>query len=162
MGETMTRRLVVVSLCLLVLASASEGGAPAQTPAVTEAKVLKEFPSYRHPAGHYKRNIVIAPGPSLEALVALAKRLHHEDPETSFRIFTDGNVQQFHRYRLWDLHYAKDDSAKYPYPKAWADRHNIAFIHRFWYRGARTWLLQVDRGSALVPPVKWGTSVSLE
>jgi hypothetical protein len=124
------------------------------------APVLKEFPSYRHSVGHNKRSIVITPGPSLEALVALAKRLRREDSESSFMIFTNGNAQQFRRYMLWDIHYAKDDSAQYPYPKEWANHHGIALIHRF---GAlRRWKLQVNRGSALVPPVEPYHTVDLE
>jgi hypothetical protein len=124
------------------------------------APVLKEFPSYRHPVGHTKRSIVIAPGPSLEALIALAKRLRREDPESSFMIFTDGNAQQFRRYMLWDTHYAKDDSARYPSPKEWANHHGIALIHRF--GPLRRWKLQVNRGSALVPPVEPYYTVDLE
>jgi hypothetical protein len=61
--------------------------------------------------------VVIAPGASIDALTALAQRLHAEDPRSSFRVFTDGNEQQFRRFRLWDVHYTKDDSARYPYPR---------------------------------------------
>src|SRR4029450_3936176 len=62
------------------------------------ATILKEFPSYRHPLRFTKRNIVIARDPSLEALVALAKRRHHDDPESRFMIFTDGDEKQSRRY----------------------------------------------------------------
>jgi hypothetical protein len=129
-------------------------------PEVKAARVLKEFPSYRHPVGHIKRSIVITPGPSLEALVALAKHLRRDDPESSFMIFTDGNAQQFRRYMLWNIHYAKDDFTRYPYPKEWANHHGIALIHRFGF--PRRWKLQVNRGSALVPPVEFYHTVDLE
>ena len=163
-------RSFIISLGMVTIIGASVGqrslpnrppDEPAPSAAETKAApVLKEFPSYRHPAGHNKRCIVIAPGPSLEALVALAKRLRREDPKSSFMIFTDGNAQQFRRYMLWDIHYVKDDSAQYPYPKEWANHHGIALIHRF--GGLQRWKLQVNRGSALVPPVKPYHTVDLE
>jgi hypothetical protein len=46
------------------------------TPETQEARIVKEFPSYRHPTnGMLARSIVIAPNPSLDALVALARWL---------------------------------------------------------------------------------------
>jgi hypothetical protein len=166
--------LVAVLLTTMTLAASAGAGTKRRTPppekppddpprAVPEVKaahVLKEFPSYRYPVGHTKRSLVIAPGPSHEALVALAKRLRREDPESSFMIFTDGNAQQCRRYRLWDIHYATDDSARYPSPKEWANHHGIALIHRF--GSPRRWKLQVNWGSALVPPVEVDHTVDLE
>jgi hypothetical protein len=79
-------------------------------------------------------------------------------------IFTDGNAQQFERYRLWDIHRTKPDAARYPAPKAWADRHEIAVIQEFVDRlGApRHWKLVLFRGSAVRPRVEDGHEVNLE
>ena len=84
----------------------------------------------------------------------------------TFRIFTDGNEEQFRRFMLWDIHYAKDDSARYPYPEAWGNRHDIAMINEFGDRGPRgltlCWRLQINRGRGVKPPVPSGHIVDLE
>jgi hypothetical protein len=135
---------------------------PLSAPEVKAARVVKEFPSYQS-VGRQRRNVVVAPDNSIEALTALAKRLHAEDPKSSFAIFTDGNESQFRRYMLWDLHYTKADTARYPYPQAWADRHYIAIINQFAYswRDLR-WQLQLFRGDGVKPPVDWGYTVDLD
>jgi hypothetical protein len=150
-----------ITVGLVAIIGASVGMAP-ETP---EAPVVGEFPSYQK-AGRHWRNVVIAPDPSIEALTALAQRLHAEDPKSSFWLFTDGNAQQFRRLMLWDLHSGKPDTARYPYPEAWANRHRIAMINEFVGRGTRgsafCWKLQVNRGSSVKPPVAYGHTVDLE
>ena len=67
--------------------------------------------------GRRWRNIVVSPDNSLEALTALAKRLHAEDPKSSFEFFTDGDAQQFQRYMPWATRPTRFNPAQYPYPK---------------------------------------------
>ena len=104
----------------------------------------------------------VAAEASIDALTALARRLHAEDPRSSFRIFTDGNEEQFRRFMLWDIHYAKDDSARYPYPEAWGNRHDIAMINEFGDRGPRgltlCWRLQINGDVGSSPPCHPDTS----
>ena len=154
-------KIALTGFGLAVIIGAMTGMA-AETP---ETRVVKEFPSYEK-AGRRWRNVVISPGASIDALAALAQRLHAEDPRSSFRIFTDGKEQQFRRFRLWDVHYTKDDSARYPYPEAWGNRHYIAMIHKFGMRSPRgptqCWKLQINQGQGVNPPVSSGHSVDLE
>ena len=164
MRQRHRRGMNVLVITLLLATSAAAGtkptpAAPPPEPQVNIAAILKEFPSHEK-AGRRWRNIVISPDNSVEALIALTKQLHAEDPRTSFWIYTDGNNQQFRRLILWDLHYAKADSAQYPYPKAWADRHNIAIINQF--GAAQRWQLQILNGEGVKPPVKWGYTTDLD
>jgi hypothetical protein len=156
-----SQKTAMMGLGLVVIIGASVGRA-LETP---EAPVVGAFPSYQK-AGRHWRNVVIAPDPSIDALTALAQRLHAEDPKSSFWLFTDGNTQQFRRLMLWDLHSGKADAARYPYPKAWANRHRIAMINEFVVRGTRgsafCWKLQVNRGNSIKPPVPSGHTVDLE
>jgi hypothetical protein len=155
------QKTAMMGLGLVAILGAFGGMAP-ETP---EAPVVGEFPSYQK-AGRHWRNVVIAPDPGIDALTALAQRLHAEDPKSSFWLFTDGNAQQFRRLMLWDLHAGKPDTARYPYPDAWANRHRIAMIKEFVGRGTRgpafCWKLQVNRGSSVKPPVPSGHTVDLE
>ena len=100
---------------------------PPMAPEVKAARVVKEFPSYQV-MGRRWRNIVVSPDNSLEALTALAKRLHAEDPKSSFDFFTDGDAQQFQRYMRWASRPTRSNPAQYPYPEAWAERHGIAMV----------------------------------
>jgi hypothetical protein len=131
----------------------------------TVTPVVKEFQSYER-TGRRWRNVVVSPGISIDVLTALAQRLHAEDPRSSFRIFTDGNEQQFRRFMLWDVHSVKNDSARYPYPEAWGNRHYIAMINEFGMRGPRgptlCWKLQINQGRGVKPPVPSGHTVDLE
>jgi hypothetical protein len=141
------------------------GDPPPMAPETTEAPVVKEFQSDEE-AGRRGRNVGIAPDTSIDALTALAQRLHAEDPQRSFWIYTDGNEEQFRRLMLWDLHYGTPDMARYPYPEAWANRHGIAMIHEFGVRGTRgptlCWKLQINQGHGVKPPVPYGHTVDLE
>jgi hypothetical protein len=157
--------LVIMAL-LIVAVEAGTKRAPPQEPQANTVAILKEFPSDQHMGRHW-RNIVISPNNSIEALTALAKRLHHDNPKTWFRIFTDGNDQQFRKYMLWNMHYASDKGPQHPYPEAWANRHAIAMIHpgardprpgRSDFRPHLTMLL----GSGVTPPVDVGYTVDLD
>jgi hypothetical protein len=101
---------------------------PPMAPEVKAARVVKEFPSYQVKERRW-RNIVVSPDNSLEALTALAKRLHAEDPKSSFEFFTDGDAQQFRRYMRWASRPTGSNPALYPYSKAWAERHGIADLN---------------------------------
>jgi hypothetical protein len=159
-------------------------GPPAQAPAATSttlspvkppadaqhtapethaARVLKEFPSYEV-MGRRWRNIVVSPDNSMEALTALAKRLHAEDPKSSFEFFTDGDAQQFRRYMRWATRPTRSNPAQYPYPEAWAERHSIAMAQELMVdlrRGWR-WQLTIMNGRGVKPHVELGTTVDLE
>ena len=100
---------------------------PPMAPEVKAARVVKEFPSYQV-MGRPWRAIVVSPDNSLEALTALAKRLHAEDPKSSFEFFTDGDAQQFRRYMRYASRPTSSNPAQYLYPKAWAERHAIATL----------------------------------
>jgi hypothetical protein len=150
--------LLIMMTLLVVTVEAGTKKALPPSPDANRAPLVKEFPSYEM-LGRRCINIVISPDQSMEALTALAKRLHREDPEASFAIFTDGNDQQFRRYRLWDLHYATPKVAQNPYPKAWANQHYIAHILHYVLQG---WKLEIMKGDGVKPPVQWGTAVDLD
>ena len=136
---------------------------PPIAPEVKAARVVKEFPSYQV-MGRRWRTIVVSPDNSLEALTALAKRLHAEDPKSSFEFFTDGDAQQFRRYMRWASRPTSSNPAQYPYSKAWAERHGIAGVQEInmgrpdgW-----RWKLTIYNGKGVKPHVEWGTTVDLE
>jgi hypothetical protein len=161
------RALVCSALLMLGIVAVVPAGtkAPTPTPTVPEAKparVLKEFPSY-HRMGRHWRNIVVAADNSIEALTALARRLHREDPKSAFTLFTDGNEEQFRHYMLWDLHYSQPDSATYPYPQAWADRHYIATIMLVILNlRDRRWQLTLLNATGVYPPVYLGHPIDVD
>jgi hypothetical protein len=152
--------LMISVFLATTVAAGTKSAKPPPDPQGNAAAILKEFPRYQLPFRRPMRNIVIAPGPSLEALTALAKRLHRDDPHSMFRIFTDGDAQQFQRFRLWHTHFGQPDSAQYPYPKEWANRHNIAIINEFMV--GRGWQLQIFNGTGIKPPVDVGHAVDLD
>jgi hypothetical protein len=80
------------------------------------ARVMKEFPSYQV-MGRRWRNVVVSPDNSLEALTALVKQLHAEDPKSSLEIFTDGDEQQFRRYMRWATRPTRSSPHNTPTPK---------------------------------------------
>jgi hypothetical protein len=125
--------------------------------------VLKEFPSYRIGAWHW-RNVVVSPGLSLAALTALAKRLHADDPQSFFAVFTSGAEAQFRRFMLWDMYHTGPDAARYPKPQKWMDQHLIAMVARSGYvrLGVLFWQLTVFKGDAVRPQVPEGHTVDLE
>jgi hypothetical protein len=139
--------------------------APRPTAEAPTARVLKEFPSYRTGTWH-RRNVVVSPGLSLDALTALAKRLHADDPQSIFQVFTSGDEAQFRRFMQWDLHYTRPDAARYPKPQKWMDQHLIAMIARTGYvprrPGALWFQLTVFKGDAVRPTVPEGHTVNLE
>jgi hypothetical protein len=138
---------------------------PPIAPEVKAARVVKEFPSYQV-SGRRWRNIVVSPDNSLEALTALAKRLHAEDPKSSFEFFTDGDAQQFRRYMRWASRPAGSNPAQYPYSRDWAERHGIAILQDFnmGLPHGRRWPLKLEiyNGEGVKPHVPWGTTVDLE
>ena len=138
---------------------------PPIAPEVKAAHVVKEFPSYQV-RGRRWRNIVVSLDNSLEALTALAKRLHAEDLKSSFEFFTDGDAQQFRRYMRWASRPPGSNPAQYPYSKAWAERHGIAGLNEInmgradgWHW---RWKLTIYNGKGVKPHVQWGTIVDLE
>jgi hypothetical protein len=138
---------------------------------VAPARVRKEFPGYQD-GRSYRRNVVVSPGLSLEALTALAKRLHADDPQSIFQIFTSGDEKQFRRMRQWELEVPAfpipkpDDKMRHPRPSAWMDRHLIAMIARTGStpgsRFADRWQLTFFNGNAVIPKVREGYTVDLE
>jgi hypothetical protein len=145
--------------------------APRPTSEVQPARVRKEFPGYQD-GRWYRRNVVVSPGLSLEALTALAKRLHAGDPQSIFQIFTSGDEKQFRRMRQWELEVPAfpipkpDDKMRHPRPSAWMDRHLIAMIARTGStpgsRFADRWQLTFFNGEAVKPKVPEGHTVDLE
>jgi hypothetical protein len=163
-------RKFVIGLGMFVIISAIVGQHAPPTKATTEqtppvehhakaTAVLQEFPSYQK-MGRRWRSVVISPNTTIEELAALMKRLHHEDPKTSFNVFTNGDTKQFRKYMLWTTHYATEKASKHPYPEAWANRHHVGHLHQF--LPSQEWKLVVLQGSGLKPPIPWGASFDLD
>jgi hypothetical protein len=142
------------------------GDPPPTAPEVKAARVVKEFPRYQRPGGPVVRGIVIAPNPSLEELIALAKRLYRENPDSLVVIFTDGDEKKFRQFMQWDLHETKPDAARYPKPEKWLERHELAIVHRTNLGRPGGWrekgMLQIFNHKGVKPSVRWGTTVDLE
>jgi len=158
--------LVIIMPLAASIGAGTKPTKPPDSPVALEvkaARVVKEFPSYQV-MGRRWRNIVVSPDNSMEALTALAKRLHAEDPKSSFEFFTDGDAQQFRRYMRWATRPTRSNPAQYPYPEAWAERHSIAMAQELMVdlrRGWR-WQLTIMNGRGVKPHVELGTTVDLE
>lgn len=98
----------------------------------------RELQSYRKDRGRGDlwRNIVVSPKIKRDALVALARQLHKDDPQGRIRIFTDD--KQFVEFMERDINYP--DPA-YTYPEKWANKHYIGMINRMFGRGGGRWVL---------------------
>jgi hypothetical protein len=106
-----------------------------------EIKVT-ELGRYRK-GGRLWVSVVIPRDLPREALIQLAKRLHQQEPDVSYRLFTDG--KEYGKFAAWDQNYPSDD---YPYPKGWAKKHYIAIVNLMaTLGGTRRWqLYAMDAG----------------
>jgi uncharacterized protein YqiB (DUF1249 family) len=86
--------------------------------------IVQELESYEK-EGRLWRNIVVSPKIKKEELINLAQVLHRENPNVSFRIFSDAS--KFQEFMSWDRNYP---NSTYPYPKEWAKKHYLAIINR--------------------------------
>jgi hypothetical protein len=90
----------------------------------------------------------VSPSVSPAELVALAEKLHREDPNASVRFFDDD--AKYKEFRLWDENYPDQ---RYPSPEDWTERHYLALLNLIQDRGQRRWeLWAMDGGSHLLPP----------
>ncbi len=112
----------IISLMFLVLLASPNVSLALQSS--SNRLIVQELESYEK-AGRLWRNIVVSPKIKKEELITLAQQLHRENPNVSFRFFTDAS--KFQEFVSWDKNYP---SAAYPYPKEWTKKHYLAMINQ--------------------------------
>ncbi len=122
----------------------------APTPTYRELTPSRKF-------GRSWRAVVVSRSISRAELVALAEKLHRDDPSASVRFFDDD--AKYKEYRLWDENYPDQ---RYPFPKDWTDRHHLALLNLIQDRAGERWeLWAMDGSSHLLPPGSDGQTIAV-
>lgn len=87
--------------------------------------------------GYQWKLLVVKPGISDKTLIAMAKKLHLEFPETKMEIFDDDSLIK--DYEMWAIH---DNNPRYQAPTYWMVMHQVASILRMRMEDGWQWQLQ--------------------
>lgn len=142
---------------------------PAETNNTASTQEQAQDPTYKEAADWEKsgkkwRAVVFSSRPTNTYLIKVAKELHAKNPNDYYNFFDDDEKLQ--EFKDWDVNYGKvrdkDGQAKYvtdcndmsycielqknkqeayPYPKDWADAHNIALMNEMYSDGKMKWQL---------------------
>jgi hypothetical protein len=101
--------------------------------------------------------VVVSQSITRTELIALAEKLHRDDPSASVRFFDDD--AKYNEFRLSDEHYP---DPRYPSPEDWTNRHYLALLNLIQDRAGRRWeLWAMDGGDRLLPPGADGQTIAV-
>ena len=95
------------------------GGVLAATAADPVTRTLGTY----NAGGNTKTNLLVRGATSRSEIIALAKKLHKEQPQVRLNLFD--SQAQVKTFVAWDLHYP---DKRYPYPEEWLNKHMTGSI----------------------------------
>lgn len=144
-------------------AKTTEPATKTESPTTVATVTYREATSWEK-SGKTWRAIVFAKKPSNEELIKIAKELHAKNKTDYYNFFDDD--AKLEEFKNWDVNYGKvrdrDGQAKlatecsdipycvnlqkngqdaFPYPKEWADAHELAMMNEMFSGGAMRWEL---------------------
>lgn len=109
-----------------------------ETPTIPEV-TYKDASNYKK-GDQTWRLIVFSRKPSDDELIKVAKELHSQNKTDYYSFFDDD--EKLEEFKNWDINYAiTPDENAFPYPKEWAEAHELAIMNELYSNGIMKWQL---------------------